>query len=606
MSMLAKRFSLKKILTHKSLTIFFGSVWLLTIILFLSFLAITTKFFQVKAEEGPLQGEVWTNIFILDILVGVVAFIIFAGLLTALAMRRNEKKKRSFLIKIRDFLLFFVYLGILPIYLLARIWKPKELFTLIKRRVKIAKKEIAKSVGKNLALSFLVVFILFPVWVLGYFTVGVITADSLGLMAFQMDIVGTGSMYPTFPKGEGKDPKELAQQVVSTQGMFRYPNGLNVFGKRYFGHTLGRGDIITVEDDKTRKSTEETYGTPSGWLKRVIALSGDRLEIRDGILYLNGEPQKETYTAKPRSTFGQSFLKECQEVTVPENSVFVMGDNRKGSRDSRDVGFFSVNDIRSALPYEKQLKTLSKNWHDASGDLDESSRTKLNKDEYLEALNAKRLEEGLKPLKYQAKLEDSARLRGESMLKYNDFSFEATVSGYTMEDSMREAKYSNTFWGEAPTSGYYEAQELLDNQLEFPESKKFVFDKRFQEVGIAEVLGEVNGCPTHVIVQHFGGYIPPNYKAEDITSWEEALESLKSVQPSWSALKNDGAFYSENRGKVDRINQIIDLRINKITDIVGTMKANKWFSSAQTEFIERGDRELYLEAENLASQLNSL
>lgn len=542
----------------------------------------------------------------LDILGGIIAFLLFAGLLTAFVMRRGkEKKKKTLLVKLRDFILFFVYLATLPLYLIARIWQPEKLFLFIKQRTTKNKKEIVKGLGKKLLLSFLVTAFFFPVWVIGYFTSGVVVADSLGLVPFQMNIVGTGSMYPTFPKGEGKDPKELADQIVGTQGMFKYPNGLPLFGKRYFGHTLGRGDIITVEDDKTRSSTEETYGRPSGWLKRVIALSGDRLEIRDGILYLNGEPQKEPYIAQPRSTFGQSFLQECQEITVPENSVFVMGDNRKGSRDSRDVGFFSVSDVHSALPFEKQKETLSKNWHDASSDLDESSRTKLNKEAYVEALNAKRLEEGLKPVKYQAKLEESARLRGESMLKHNDFSFEATASGYTMEDSMSEAKYSNTFWGEAPTSGYYEAQELLDNQLEFPESKKFVFDERFQEIGIAEVLGEVNGCPTHVIVQHFAGYIPPNYKEADIKSWEESLASLRSVQPSWLALKNDGAFYSEHRGKVDRINQIIDLRINKITDIVGTMRANKWFSSAQNEFIERGDRELYEEAENLASELNS-
>lgn len=602
-----EKLSLKKKITLKSTAIFFGATWILTILIFLAFLVVGTNFFQTTVDKGPLQNDIWVVILIVDILGGIGSFLIFSMLLTALAMRnkKSEKKKTSLAKKLISFFIFFVYLAVLPIYLLFKIWNPKQLISSFKNTKKKLTKKNAISFGKKTLASLPVLVVLLPVWIIGYFSVGAITADSLGLVPYQMDIVGTGSMYPTFPKGEGRDPKELAQQVVGRQDMFNYPNGLQLGGKRYFSHTIARGDIITVEDEKTRKATEEVYGDPSGWLKRVIAVAGDTLEIRDGIVYLNGEAQKEPYVAKARSTFGQSFLEECKQVTVPENSVFVMGDNRTGSRDSRDVGFFNIDDIKSVYPFDKQLKSLTQNWHDITNDLEESSRIKLDKEKYLEELNKKREEEGLKPLTYNEKLEQSAQKRGEVILKYNDFSFEATASAYTMEKAIHEVGYYNTFWGEAPSNGYYESDELLENQLEFPESKEFIFDKRFQEIGIAEVSGETNGCPSHVIVQHFGGYVPPNYSASDIQSWEEALSSLRNIQPSWNDLKNSGDYYNRHKDKIDRITYIIDLRINKITDIVGTMRANKWFSAEQRSFAESGDMALYREQEELATFLNS-
>jgi signal peptidase I len=600
------KFSLKKSLSLKSVMIFFGLVWLITILIFLFFIVVGTDFFQTTVDKGPLQSDVWVIVLIIDILAGIGAFLVFAMLLTVMAMKKKDhiKQKTSLPRKLINFILFFIYLAVLPIYLLVKIWKPKKLISFVKNIKKNLKKKTFISFVKKLVASLPVLLILLPVWAVGYFSVGTLTAEQLGLITQSTSISGTGSMYPTFPKGEGKDPLELSNQIVSTQGMFPYPNGLVLFGNRYFGHEIQRGDIVIVEDDKTRKITEEMYGDPSGWVKRVVAISGDKLEIKDGIVYLNDEPQKEPYVARARSTFGESFLQECQQVTVPENSVFVMGDNRTGSGDSREVGFFSIDDINHALPWKDQEKDLSQNWHDTTNDLEESARIKLNKQEYLEALNKKREEDGLKPLKYNEKLEQSAQKRGEIILEYNDFSFEATASGYSMEKTVREVGYYNTFWGEAPSIGYYEAQELLDNQLEFPESKSFIFDKRFQEIGIAEVLGEINGCPAHVIVQHFGGYIPPNYSASDIQSWEDSLNSLRNIQSGWNGLKNSGDYYNRNKDKIDRINQIIDIRINKINDIVGTMKANKWFSSAQRAYAESGDMNLYREQEELANFLN--
>lgn len=416
-------------------------------------------------------------------------------------------------------------------------------------------------------------------------------------------ISGTGSMYPTFPKGQGKDPKALAKEVVGTPGMFRYPNGMVIANRRLFGYHIKRGDIVVVENEKIREMTKMVLGDPTGWVKRVIGLPGDTLELRGGIVYLNGEPQKEQYTAQPQSTFGEAFLKECKTVTVPDDSVFVMGDNRKGSGDSREIGFIEMSAINHVLPVKNQIGLLDAAWRDTSHDFDESSKIKLDKTKYLELLNEKRKEAGAKELKYQSKLEVSAGKRGETIITYNDFSFEATKSGYTMAKAMRDSQYSNIVWGEAPAQGHYEAEELIDNQFEFPESKKFLLDKTFQEVGIAEVEGKIDGCPTQLLVQHFAGYVPPNYDKATIDSWKTSLANLRSIRPSWSNLKEYTDFYEKNKNDVDRINEIISTRIQNTIAIITRMEANQWLTSAEQTMINQ-DTSLFETQEALAKKLN--
>jgi len=70
----------------------------------------------------------------------------------------------------------------------------------------------------------------------------------------------------------------------------------------------------------------------------VVGLPGDEIDIRDGYLYINGEKQQEPYTKG--LTYEQSF--ELPRV-VPENKVFVMGDNREYSKDSRQLALSVLN-----------------------------------------------------------------------------------------------------------------------------------------------------------------------------------------------------------------------------------------------------------------------
>ena len=103
----------------------------------------------------------------------------------------------------------------------------------------------------------------------------------------------------------------------------------------YRVHQPERHDIIVF------KSVEgSTEGGQEDLIKRVIGLPGDEILVQDGALFVNGERQEEPYVNKQSpdtSFFGP--------VAVPEGKVFVMGDNRADSRDSRFIGPVPLENI---------------------------------------------------------------------------------------------------------------------------------------------------------------------------------------------------------------------------------------------------------------------
>lgn len=82
------------------------------------------------------------------------------------------------------------------------------------------------------------------------------------------------------------------------------------------------------------------------WVKRVIGRPGDVLEFKDGYVWRNGEKLQEPYTKDTKMNYTRST-----PVTVPEGHVFVMGDNRNHSSDSRFIGPVPVDHILGFVSY---------------------------------------------------------------------------------------------------------------------------------------------------------------------------------------------------------------------------------------------------------------
>lgn len=112
------------------------------------------------------------------------------------------------------------------------------------------------------------------------------------------------------------------------------------------GDDVSRGDVVIFIPPAETRSPEREY------VSRVVALEGDEIGEAGGLLTINGQPAEETYLPGGTTTPGLTRLK------VPEDHVFIMGDNRMNSRDSRSFG---------PLPNQNVRQRMSIRWWPLSG-----------------------------------------------------------------------------------------------------------------------------------------------------------------------------------------------------------------------------------------------
>lgn len=138
-------------------------------------------------------------------------------------------------------------------------------------------------------------------------------------LAFNNYIVDGRSMEPNFVHGE----RVIVNKLIYP---FREPK---------------RGEVIV-------------FLAPEGkdYIKRVIALPGERVKVIGDTVYVNGTPIEEPYireqVERARAAGGSYNIGSTEEFTVPEDALFVLGDNRPESLDSRSpfVGFVPLDNVR--------------------------------------------------------------------------------------------------------------------------------------------------------------------------------------------------------------------------------------------------------------------
>ncbi|MDO8946934.1 MAG: signal peptidase I [Desulfocapsaceae bacterium] len=141
--------------------------------------------------------------------------------------------------------------------------------------------------------------------------------------------IPSGSMLPTLQIGD--------HLLVSK---FSYGVRLPVIGTSLISRQgPAHGDVVVFRFPRDRSLD---------YIKRVVAIGGDSIEVRDKQVFLNGQQVENPHAhftsrdimssaAGPRDNFGP--------VTVPDGKIFVMGDNRDNSYDSRFWGFVDLQDV---------------------------------------------------------------------------------------------------------------------------------------------------------------------------------------------------------------------------------------------------------------------
>lgn len=121
--------------------------------------------------------------------------------------------------------------------------------------------------------------------------------------------------------------------------------------------TYHTGDFVIINKvAKIHRFDQIVFKSKSGdkyIIKRVIGLPGDSVEMKDDVLYINGKPYEEPYVN--RNAANPMMKRITQDFTlqsltgqdkVPEGHLFVLGDNRLNSKDSRHYGFVPIDSVK--------------------------------------------------------------------------------------------------------------------------------------------------------------------------------------------------------------------------------------------------------------------
>ncbi|MGE5595820.1 MAG: signal peptidase I [Hyphomicrobiales bacterium] len=156
--------------------------------------------------------------------------------------------------------------------------------------------------------------------------------------SFQNFKVDGTSMEPTLDDGQFLIVNKLVYSEVDTGKLSKFLPFIDPGDqpKKHIFHGPQRGDIIVLQDPSD-------LGTDL--IKRVIGLPGDRIAIVNGQVYINGFRLEEPYIKKP-------WHYNMEEIRIPEDHYFVMGDNRDNSKDSR---FSSIGTVQEDLIIGKAM-----------------------------------------------------------------------------------------------------------------------------------------------------------------------------------------------------------------------------------------------------------
>jgi signal peptidase I len=164
-----------------------------------------------------------------------------------------------------------------------------------------------------------------------------------GIIDFVMDILETiafvGSLFiviylfilqPNQVKGASMEPTfQSGDYIITSKITYKFKK-------------MERGDVVVFNSPKNPNIE---------YIKRIIGLPGDKVMVKDGEVYVNDQILPETYISTKTNLWEGGFLKEGEPIIVPDNYLFVMGDNRPRSSDSREFGPIPISSIVGKVIY---------------------------------------------------------------------------------------------------------------------------------------------------------------------------------------------------------------------------------------------------------------
>jgi signal peptidase I len=167
-----------------------------------------------------------------------------------------------------------------------------------------------------------------------------IFATWINIFFIQPYVVSGSSMEPTLTGQDLLDTDKIGDRII-------------VFKSAYLlGNTPEYGEMVIIDSrvDNKRTIKDQIFDSPilsfffdheregNIWIKRVIGEAGDTIEFQNGNIYRNGELLIEEYIKEEMNLYNDRFV-------IPINHVFVMGDNRNNSSDSREIGPVPVENV---------------------------------------------------------------------------------------------------------------------------------------------------------------------------------------------------------------------------------------------------------------------
>ena len=153
----------------------------------------------------------------------------------------------------------------------------------------------------------------------------------IGLVLFVVLVYGFWWLLREFVVTPYEIPSGSMEETIMTGDM--------VFSERisYYTRDIEQGDIVTFNDTEIPGRV---------LIKRVIAVGGQTVDLVDGQVVVDGVALDEPYTdGKPSEPYENTLVPISYPYTVPEGSIWVMGDNRTNSKDSRYFGPVSVENV---------------------------------------------------------------------------------------------------------------------------------------------------------------------------------------------------------------------------------------------------------------------